>query len=195
MSDLELEEFSLTYFPKDKRVVVFSYGNIYQQETNFKLALILKEMLEENPEYFLVYINLKDMANFPIGSIIDNQKKLNTFDGTKVNLLLNLVKIDSKMLFEISELRQELVLPNFPKKIDNFNAKYHIQGQYYFILKDEYTNKNVYIPHYEVARWFYFTTPSMTKQILSASLREESSILKGLYKDITHINLNSKEII
>ena len=41
MSDLELEEFSLTYFPKDKRVVVFSYGNIYQQETNFKLALIL----------------------------------------------------------------------------------------------------------------------------------------------------------
>ena len=35
----------------------------------------------------------------------------------------------------------------------------------------------------------------MTKQILSASLREESSILKGLYKDITHINLNSKEII
>jgi hypothetical protein len=195
MSDLELEEFSLTYFPKDKKVVVFSYGNIYQQETNFKIALILKEILEENPEYFLVYINLKDMANFPIGSIIDNQKKLNTFDGTKVNLLLNLVKIDSKMLFEISELRQELILPNFPKKIDNFNAKYHIQGQYYFILKDEYTNKNVYIPHYEVARWFYFTTPSMTKQILSASLREESSILKGLYKDITHINLNSKEII
>ena len=99
------------------------------------------------------------------------------------------------MLFEISELRQELVLPNFPKKIDNFNAKYHIQGQYYFILKDEYTNKNVYIPHYEVARWFYFTTPSMTKQILSASLKEESSMLKGLYKNITHINLDSKEII
>ena len=77
----------------------------------------------------------KDMANFPIGSIIDNQKKLNKFAGTKINLLLNLEKIDSKMLLEISELRKELILPSFPKKIDNFNAKYHIQGQILFHFK------------------------------------------------------------
>ena len=39
MADLQLEEFLLTYFPKNKKIVVFSYGNIYQQETNFKIAL------------------------------------------------------------------------------------------------------------------------------------------------------------
>ena len=64
------------------------------------------------------------------------------------------------------------------------------KDKYYFILKDENTNKNVYIPHYEVARWFYFTTPSMTKQILSASLKEESSMLKGLYKNIKHAKID-----
>jgi hypothetical protein len=56
--DLELDEFLLTYFPKDKKVMVYSYGNIYQQETNFKIALILKEMVDNaEPEYFLRYIN------------------------------------------------------------------------------------------------------------------------------------------
>ena len=195
MLDLELDEFLLTYFPKDKKVMVYSYGNIYQQETNFKIALILKEMVDNaEPEYFLRYINLKDMANFPIGSIIDNGKKLDKFGGKKVNLILNLENIESKIMLEISKLKKELVKPTFPEKIGNFNSKFHVQGQYYFILKDENTNKNVYIPHYEVARWFYFTTPSMTKQILSASLNEESSMLKGLYKNIIHINSKFKEI-
>lgn len=36
--NIELEEFSLTYFPKDKIVIICSYGNIYQQETNSKIA-------------------------------------------------------------------------------------------------------------------------------------------------------------
>lgn len=192
--EVELEDFSLTYFPKDKKVMVCSYGNIYQKETNFKIALILKEIDKKESEYFLTYINLKDMANFPIGSIINNQKKLNTFIGFHENLVLDLENVECKMLFEIPRLKEKLISINFPDKIGNFSSKYHVQGQYYFILKDENTNKKVYIPHYEVARWFYFTTPSMTKQILSASLSPITSVLNGLYKSITNINLDTKEI-
>lgn len=194
MADLQLEEFLLTYFPKNKKIVVFSYGNIYQQETNFKIALILKELDVLIPQYFLVYINLKDIAIFPIGTIVDKQKKVNEYEGLKVNLLLDLEKVESKTLFEIPELKKQLVTSTFPNKINNFSSKYHIQGQYYFILKDENTDKKVYIPHYEVARWFYFTTPSMTKQILSASLRDDNSIIQGLYKNINHIDSDLKEI-
>jgi hypothetical protein len=194
MMDLKLEEFSLTYFPKNKKVVVFSYGNIYQQETNFKIALILKELDVQIHQYFLVYINLKDIAIFPIGTIINKQKKVNEYEGLKVNLLLDLERVESKTLFEIPELKKQLVTSTFPNKINNFSSKYHIQGQYYFILKDENTDKNVYISHYEVARWFYFTTPSMTKQILSASLRDDNSIIQGLYKNINHIDSDLKEI-
>ncbi|MGE4381995.1 MAG: Tn7-like element transposition protein TnsE [Arcobacter sp.] len=191
---LELEEFYFTYFPKNKKIVVFSYGNIYQQETNFKIALILKELDVLIPQYFLVYINLKDIAIFPIGTIVDKQKKVNEYEGLKVNLLLDLEKVESKTLFEIPELKKQLVTSAFPNKINNFSSKYHIQGQYYFILKDENTDKNVYISHYEVARWFYFTTPSMTKQILSASLKDDNSIIRGLYKNINHIDSDLKEI-
>lgn len=193
--EVELSDLSLTYFPVNKKVIVYSYGGVYHKETNFKIALILKEIDKENPEYFMTYINLKDMANFPIGSIIDNQQKLNKFIGLKQNLVLNLEIIEYKMLFEIPELKEKLITSNFPNKIGKYNSKYHIQGQYYFILKDKNTNKNVYIPHYEVARWFYFTTPSMTKQILSASLSPMVSILNGLYKNITHVSLDTKEII
>ena len=191
---LELEEFYFTYFPKNKKIVVFSYGNIYQQEINFKIALILKELDVLIPQYFLVYINLKDIAIFPLGTIVDNQKKINEYDGLKSNLLLDLEKVESKILLEIPELKKQLVTLDFPNKINNFSSKYHIQGQYYFILKDENTDKNVYISHYEVARWFYFTTPSMTKQILSASLKDDNSIIRGLYKNINHIDSDLKEI-
>lgn len=191
---LELEEFHFTYFPKNKKIVVFSYGNIYQQETNFKIALILKELDILIPQYFLVYINLKDIAIFPLGTIVDNQKKINEYDGLKSNLLLDLEKVESKTLLEMPGLKKELVTLDFPNKINNFSSKYHIQGQYYFIFKDENTNKNVYISHYEVARWFYFTTPSMTKQILSASLKDDNSIIRGLYKNINHIDSDLKEI-
>ena len=194
MTDLKLEEFSLTYFPKNKKIVVFSYGNIYQQETNFKIALILKELDVQIHQYFLVYINLKDIAIFPLGTIVDNQKKINEYEGLKSNLLLDLEKVESKTLLEIPVLKKELVTLDFPNKINNFSSKYHIQGQYYFILKDENTDKNVYISHYEVARWFYFTTPSMTKQILSASLKDDNSIIKGLYKNIYHMDSDLKEI-
>ena len=86
MADLQLEEFLLTYFPKNKKIVVFSYGNIYQQETNFKIALILKELDVLIPQYFLVYINLKDIAIFPIGTIVDKQKKVNEYEGLKVKI-------------------------------------------------------------------------------------------------------------
>lgn len=192
--EVELEDFSLTYFPKDKKVMVCSYGNIYHQDTNFKIALILKEVNQIKPEYFVTYINLKDMANFPIGSIINNQQKLNTFVGLQQNLVIDLENVEYKMLYEIPKLKEKLITLNFPDKIGKFSSKYHVQGQYYFILKDKNTNKKVYIPHYEVARWFYFTTPSMTKQILSASLKIMPSILSGLYKSINHIDLDTKEI-
>jgi hypothetical protein len=54
--------------------MVCPYGNIYHQDSNFPLALNLKEGNQIKPKYFDTYINLKDMANFPIGSIINSQK-------------------------------------------------------------------------------------------------------------------------
>ena len=91
--------------------------------------------------------------------------------------------------FEISELRQELVLPNFPKKIDNFNAKYHIQGQYYFIWPLKPDNKEqLYFAFREHGIWtgltiikkhgdcleaFVFISPTMTDKIMDLYLNNK----------------------
>lgn len=71
----------------------------------------MKELEDKNPQYFITYINIKDIANFPLGTIIDNQRKLNIFAGKKIDLFLNLENIESKMLFEIPELKKVLVKP------------------------------------------------------------------------------------
>jgi len=195
--DIELNDFTLTYFPKDRDVVVFSYGNIYQTETNFKIAIILKSIDSDIPEYFLVYINLKELLAFPIGIRIKNQERTNKFAGTRTDIRIDAraKEIEKKLLFQIPQLNQYIENSIVPDKINKFNCKFHIKGQWYYILKDEFTSKNIYIPHYEVARRFYFTSPSMTRQILSAALEEKSSVLKGLYKNIEDIDLDTKEIV
>jgi|GEM_PF-920012 len=195
--ELELNDFTLTYFPKDRDVVVFSYGNIYQTETNFKIAIILKSIDSDIPEYFLVYINLKEIIAFSIGTLIKNQERTNKSAGTKADIRIDArdKEIEKKLLFQIPQLNQYIEDSIVPDKINKFNSKFHIKGQWYYILRDEFSGKNIYIPHYEVARRFYFTSPSMTRQILSAALEEKSSVLKGLYKNIEDIDLDTKEIV
>ena len=198
MSDLELNDLTLTYFPKDRKVVVFSYGNIYQTETNYKIALVLRSMdISDKQEYFLVYINLKDVLAFPIGSVIDNQERTSMYAGEKQLFQIDVFnkKPESKLLYQIPQLNKFIEDYELPKKIGNYNAGFHVKGQWYYVLTDQYTNRTIYIPHYEIARRFYFTSPSMIRQILAGSLEEKSDNLKGLYKSIEDIDPDTKEIV
>jgi hypothetical protein len=196
MNDLELNDFTLTYFPKKRKVIVFSHGNIYQTESNFKIALILRSIDSNETDFFLVYLNLKEILAFPIGTVIDNQERIGLFAGSRKYIQIDLENnpIEQKMLFQIPPLKKFIEDNNVPDKINNFNAKFHMSGQWYYVLKETYTGKNIYIPHYEIGRKFYFTSFSMTRQILSASLKEGDSILDGLYKDIKTIDLDTEEI-
>ena len=45
-----LQDLILTKLPKNKKLIVFSYGDIYQNETNFSIPIILKEIFKEKPE-------------------------------------------------------------------------------------------------------------------------------------------------
>ena len=55
-----LQDLILTKLPKNKKLIVFSYGDIYQNETNFSIPIILKEIFKEKPEYFLSFFNIKN---------------------------------------------------------------------------------------------------------------------------------------
>ena len=45
---VDLLDLTLTALPKDKKVTVFSYGSIYQSETNYSIAIISKELSQDN---------------------------------------------------------------------------------------------------------------------------------------------------
>lgn len=192
----ELNDFTLTYFPAERKVVVFSYGNIYQSETNYKIAIVLKSIDREISEYFLVYLPLKEIIAFPLGTIVDNQNRTGLFAGYKADIAIDVSnkQIEKQLLYKIPQLVEHIDNYQVPEKINKFNAKFHIKSQWYYIFSDLNSGKKIYIPHYEVARKFYFTSPSMTRQILSAALEEKSTVLKGLYKNVEEIDSDTKEI-
>ncbi|MGG7074527.1 hypothetical protein U5B43_09830 [Campylobacter sp. 9BO] len=44
---IDLQDLELSGLPKNKKLIVFSYGSIYQYQTNFKIAIILKELYKD----------------------------------------------------------------------------------------------------------------------------------------------------
>ena len=101
---VDLLDLTLTAFPKDKKVTVFSYGSIYQSETNYSIAIISKERYQDNPAFMVSYINLKELFAFPLGTVIDNQQKTGfnsgSIDSFEINIhsgLLEVLRVQIKI--------------------------------------------------------------------------------------------------
>ena len=178
---VDLQDLTLTNLPKGKKLIVFSYGNIYQNETNFNIAMIFKELYKEKPEYFVRYLNLKEMFAFPLGTVIDNQHKIGTNAGQLASFQINIEKglLETKKIREIPSLKR--FMDELPKKIGNYSMEWHKNQQNYSTFIDNWSGQTIIFPHYEIARYFYFTSSSMTRQIMAGSLHQ-NALLDGLYK-------------
>ncbi|WP_223155814.1 Tn7-like element transposition protein TnsE, partial [Campylobacter concisus] len=181
---VNLQDLILTKLPKNKKLIVFSYGDIYQNETNFSIPIILKEIFKDKPEYFLSFFNLKEICAFPLGTVIENQQKNGTSAGDIHNFQISI----GDGLLTAKNLKNIPILDKFmselPEKIGKYNIGWHKNQQKYSTFTDNLSGRTVIFPHYEIARYFYFTSASMTRQIMSETQGQNSS-LDGLYKRAT----------
>ncbi len=178
---VDLQDLTLTNLPEGKKLIVFSYGNIYQNETNFNLATIFKELYKEEPEYFVRYLNLKEMFAFPLGTVIENQHKIGTHAGHLARFQINIEKglLEPKKIRDIPSLKR--LMDELPKKLGNYSIEWHKNQQNYSTFIDNFSGQTIIFPHYEIAIYFYFTSSSMTRQIMAGSL-QQNALLDGLYK-------------
>lgn len=179
--NVNLQDILLTKLPENKKLIVFSYGDICQNETNFNIPLIFKELQKDEPKYYLCFFNLKEICAFPLGAVVENQHK----NGSNAGIVQDFQIIIGDGLLETKNINDIPILDEFmnsiPDKIGKYNVRWHKNQQKYSTFVDSFSKKIIIFPHYEIARYFYFTSASMTKQIMSESQNQNSS-LDGLYK-------------
>ena len=148
---VDLLDLTLTAFPKDKKVTVFSYGSIYQSETNYSIAIISKELYQDNPAFMVSYINLKELFSFPLGTVIDNQQKTGfnsgSIDSFEINIHSGL--LEQKKIKDIPKLKA--FMEQVPAKINEYSAQWHKNQQNYSVFTDT-NGRTIIFPHYEIAR-------------------------------------------
>jgi len=168
----------------DKDITLIMHGDVYQYDINF---YINGYFIDAEYNFHMAYLPLKTLASFPLGAKFKNRQ----LTGENVLETIRDVRINVKKEFadfctigSIHKLRVKF--SHIPDKIGiYFGQKNRIMQQYIHIYVDKLSGKTLYIPHYEIARWFYFRSSSMTRQVLSANL-------SGLYYEANYTDAIEK---
>jgi len=190
ITDFNISDVSFSKLPENKEIILVMHGSIFQYENDFLINCIFKENTTQEPKYYMALLPLKTIAAFPLGMIFKNQKlssqnKITKTFEVSLNLEMKLQKVIKAK--EIKTLKNHFL--KIPNEINGYKTHYQLLEQNLFKFADTKSNMNVIFPHYEIARWFYMKSSSLTRQLLCSNL-------KGLYKDAMYIDdKDSKGII
>lgn len=180
LTDLNVEDLVFKNLPSNTEVIFVAHGDVFQYGTNFYINGIFKENKHLNPSYYITFLPLKVISAYPLGMIFKDQKLINI---NKVSNIFETTLFLDKVIYapisakEIPELSD--VLDKIPDTIGSYpGQRKYIKEQNVISLKDN-NGMNIIFPVYEIARWFYFKSSSMTRQVLACSL-------EGLYKDVKY---------
>jgi len=181
---MELDSTTLIFedLPKNKDVILVANSYIYKKQSDYYVLALFKEQNKLEQNYYLSFIPLKAIFQFPLGAVFKNQQYI------RKNCINNLFKanidiepkryttIAAKNIFSLYNIFDER-FPNNLKEITNI--KDMVSNQNHIILKDNLSNKNIIFPCYEIARWFYMRSSSLTRQLMSC-------YLEGLYHKVEY---------
>lgn len=155
--------------PSDKTMSYVMHGNIFQFESKFKINALLKD---ENNQYYSTLLPINALSAFPLGTIFKNKKVTGTNDiknimDVKINI--NKKRTGYNLISGIEVLKNKF--SEIPDEISGYSGKQNmVYEQFVAIYKDQISGKILYVPHYEIARWFYLRSSSLSRQALSANL-------------------------
>lgn len=185
ITDFNVTDLVFKNLPEDKEVILVAHGDIYQFDSNFYINGIFKENYSN--EYSMSFLPLKILSAYPLGMIFKNQKiidinKVSRIKETTIKLEKRIYKsITAKELPVLSKY-----IDRIPDTIDGYNFQNKIiKNQNYLTVKDN-NEQTIIFPHYEIARWFYFRSSSMTRQVLSC-------YLEGLFKSYKYYNQDKSD--
>ncbi len=185
LNDYNISQLSFKNLPSDKRLKYIMHGNVYQFESEFYINGIF---IDDDKNYYLSLLPLKGLAAFPLGTIFENLMVTNRSVLTNVKhvrLTLNMKLTGFNQLKDIAILKDKF--SQIPDEISGYTGqKQALLNQLVATYKDQITGAILYIPHYEIARWYYIRSSSLCRQVLSSNL-------DGLYHKATYFDSSLKE--
>ena len=185
LNDFNVSQLEFKNLPANKEVTLIMHGNVYQFQSDFYVNGIF---LSEKTKYYLSLLPLKSLAAFPLGSIFKNRRiiGMNVLEGTKeIQIHIGMKYTGFNKIKDIAELRKEFM--RIPNEIMGYSGQQKaILNQVVAIYKDQISGQTIYIPYYEIARWYYLRSSSLTRQVLSANL--DGLFYKADYLDPLHKN-------
>lgn len=181
LNDNNVSQLFFKDFHTDKKIKLIMHGDIYQYQSEFYINGIFKEV--DDDIYHISYLPLKTLSAFPLGSIFLNKQITgdnvlqNIFD---VRIHLNMKWTGFNKISSIESL--EKVFNRIPDVISGYQGqRKRILDQYVATYTDQLSGRKLYIPHYEIARWFYFRSSSLARQVLAINL-------EGLYYEAKYLD-------
>lgn len=185
LNDFNISQLEFKNLPSDKKLRYIMHGNIYQFESDFYINGIF---MDDDKNYYLSLLPLKGLSAFPLGSIFEGMKV------TSENVLQNIIDVRivlNKKLTGFKQIKDIEILKDLflkiPDEISGYTGQNKaVENQLVAIYKDRLSGKILYIPHYEIARWYYIRSSSMCRQVLSGNL-------EGLYYEAKYLDYYKKE--
>jgi predicted type IV restriction endonuclease len=185
LNDFNISQLEFKNLPSDKKLKYIMHGNIYQYQSDFYVNGIF---IDKDKNYYLSFLPLKGLSAFPLGSIFEEMK------ATSENVLQNVIDVKivlNKKLTGFKQIKDIEILKDLFLKIPDEISGYTGQNkavlnQLVAVYKDRISGKILYIPHYEIARWYYIRSSSMCRQVLSGNL-------EGLYYEAKYLDYYKKE--
>lgn len=185
LNDFNISQLQFKNLPSGKKLKYIMHGNIYQFESNFYINGIF---IDEDKKYYLSLLPFKALSAFPLGSIFEGMKVTgeNVLQNIiNVNILLNKKLTGFQRIKDIDTLKDKF--SKIPDEISGYKGQNKaVLNQLVAVYKDNISKKILYIPHYEIARWYYIKSSSMCRQVLSANL-------EGLYYEAKYIDVFKKK--
>lgn len=181
LNDFNVSQLEFKNLPSDEIIRLIMCGNIYKFESEFYINGIF--INHDKSKYYLSLLPMKGLSAFPLGSIFGERK----LTGENFITQIQDVKITVKMkLTGFNKIGEIEILKNkfssIPDEISGYTKQRQaVLNQLVATYKDQISGKILYIPHYEIARWYYLKSSSLCRQTLSANL-------EGLYYEANYLN-------
>jgi hypothetical protein len=182
-------ELTNTNLPNGKFTLVW-YNAVHQfrdEPNNYFIYLVLKEA--ETRRAFVVKRNIKEAPGIHLGAIIENQK----FTSIAVGEVFSVdVEITEETLSAPIMLPSAVVdsswLSFSPDSLDSDNLVFYgydlqssIQQQQVLTCYDTRHYRNIHFPCYEIARFYYWRSASMIRQVMASDRIGEKDIVQGFH--------------
>ena len=186
LNDFNISQLEFKNLPSDEILTLIMCGNIYKFMSEFYINGIF--INEDKSNYYLSLLPMKGLSAFPLGSIFGERKLtgenfLKDIQDVKITVKMKLTGFNR--INDIEPLKNKF--STIPDEISGYSGQNKaIMNQLVAVYKDQISGKILYIPHYEIARWYYLKSSSLCRQVLSANL-------EGLYYEANYLNNDKTE--